>query len=106
MPEQPMGRSPGSPNREVTVNLAPEILEEWLQDHRTREVLRALKAVLADYQEQLLQGQTWRPHSAEETALLTSRLLGQIYALNLIVDLRPPDIAAEEPRKTGYEPTV
>jgi hypothetical protein len=42
----------------------------------------------------------------EETALLYSRLLGQVYGLSLIVDLRPPDITQEEPRKTGYEPTV
>lgn len=88
------------------MNLSPETLDEWLQDHRTREVLRALRAVLEDYQEQLLQGQTWRPNSAEETALLTSRLLGQIYALRLLVDLRPPEPGTEEPRKTGYEPTV
>ena len=98
----------GSPqeNREITVNLPPEALEEWLQDPRTREVLRALRAVREDYREQLHRGEIWRPHSAEETALLYSRLLGQIYGLSLIVDLRPPDIAQEETRKTGYEPTV
>ena len=93
-------------SREIALNLTPEELGEWKQHPATLEVLRFLREVREDYREQLCRGETWNPQSVEQTAQLTSRLLGQIYALNLIVAIRSPEPESETPRKTGYEPTV
>jgi hypothetical protein len=42
----------------------------------------------------------------EQTALLTSRLSGVIFGVTLALEIKPLEVTQEEPRKTGYEPTV
>ena len=99
------GRSPQA-SREIALEMTPEELGEWKQHPGTIKVLRFLQEVREDYREQLCRGETWNPQSAEQTAQLTSRLLGQIYALDIALALRPNSDTKEEPVRTGYEPTV
>lgn len=92
--------------KEITLNLTPEELGEWKEHPATREVLRFLREIREDYREQMAGGQTLNLSSVEQTALMTSRLSGVIFGVTLMLEIKPHSPVTEEPRKTGYEPTV
>jgi hypothetical protein len=93
-------------SREISLEMTPEEMGEWKQHPGTVKVLRFLQEIREDYREQMASGQTLNLSSVEQTALLTSRLSGVIFGVNLTLALRPNSETKEEPRKTGYEPTV
>ncbi len=94
---------PASLHREILLHLTPEQVEEWKQYPETKEVLRFLRAVRENYREQLERGETLNLLSVEHTALQTSKMLGQIYGLNLMLDLQSPEPVQVEEGVTGYE---
>jgi hypothetical protein len=87
----------------VVLNLTPEALAEWKQYPQTLEVFRFLREVKENFRGQLERGETLKLNSVEHTALLTSKLLGQIYGVNLTLDLQPPEPMPGGEDMTGYE---
>jgi hypothetical protein len=88
-------------SREIALNLTPEALGEWKQHPSTKEVLRFLREIREDYREQMALGMTLNLNSTENTALMTSRLSGVIYALDLTLAIRSHS-EDEIDVKTGY----
>lgn len=85
MPKQPM--------QEIVVPIAPEEMEEWLQNPTTRKVLQGLRSLREEYKEQMAKGLTLNLTSVEQTALWTCKMQGQIYGLDLMLEMRPSDVA-------------
>ena len=84
-------------SREIQVtDLTPEEMEEWLRNPTTRKVLQGLRSLRQEYQDQLVRGVTLNLTSVEQTALQTSRLLGQIYGLDLMLEMRPSDVEVKK----------
>jgi hypothetical protein len=51
-------------------------------------VLKFLRSIREEYQQVVLRGETLSPNSAEQTAMQTIQVLGRIYGLNLLLDLK------------------
>lgn len=82
---------PKIPEQEITVGVGPEEMEAWLRDPTTRKVWSGLNRLRESYHQQVLSGQTLNLNSVEQTALMTSRLLGIIYGLDLTLEMRASD---------------
>jgi hypothetical protein len=83
---------PKFPEQEITVGVGPEEMEAWLRDPTTRRVWSGLNRLRESYRQQVLSGQTLSLNSVEQTALMTSRLLGIIYGLDLTLEMKSSDV--------------
>mgnify|MGYP000934326979 CR=1 FL=1 len=69
------------------MNLTKEEIKEWMIHPTTVKVLKSLSDVRKEYQDSILEGRTVNIASSEQTALLTTKNLGIISGINLILEM-------------------
>ena len=78
---------------EVQEMMSVEEYQEWRNHPTTLKIIRFLQKTREEYQRLLCQGATLTRNSCEQTALTTCELLGKIYGIALLLDLKvePPE---------------